>query len=58
MLVKLIWCARTQRSGRQPVKVISVTIGEARVRLHKTRFQLILTVPNQNPPKFKVVIKW
>ena len=26
--------------------------------LTKTRFQLILPVPDQNPPKFKVVIDW
>ena len=58
MLVKLIWCARTHRSGGQPVKVISVTIGEARVRLHKTRFQLILPVQPQKPPNFKVAIEW
>ena len=52
-----MWGARTHRSGRQPVKGISFTIGEARVRLHKTRFQLILPVPNQKPPNVKVVIE-
>ena len=46
-----MWSARTHRSGWQPVKVISVTIGEARVRLHKTRFQLILPVPDHNVTK-------